>query len=253
VTATTVLAPLGCPPPWAVSAARQAAAARAAAPARTRTLTVPLVASGEWFWELVGSDEVEDVRAATVTEDAWAWGLVAAPALLLLQVVATDLLRLVVPTPVLALELLLAFLALAYADAARLRAAGLRSPSPWAGVVPPVYLFQRYAVTRDPRVPLAWMGVAAAATLLSVAVDARLAPVTLPSDRVETRLYEQLFAGDLPLDTSSATISCPAFSRRWVGQDFRCTGTDRNGSVPLEVSVLDRSGALATQPLQAAP
>jgi hypothetical protein len=252
VTASTVIAPLGCPPPWAVSAARHAAASRATASARAVTLRVPLVSPDEWFWDLVGTDEVEQAQARTATDDTWAWALVWVPALLVLQVIATDLLRLVVPAPVVMAEVLLAFVALAHLDAARLREAGVPAPSPWAALLPPVYLFQRYGVTRDVRIPMAWMGVAAAATLMSVLVDARLAPVPLGSDRVVTSLYEQLFAGELPLDTSSATITCPAFSQRWVGQDFRCTGTDRNGSVPLEVSVLDRTGALATQPLEAA-
>jgi len=250
VTVSAAVVPLSCPPPWAVSAARRAAASRTTA--RPVTLRIPLVSSNDWFWEAVGTDEVEDVADVPATDDAWAWALVAAPALLLLQVVATDLLRIVVPPVVLGAELLIACALLARVDAARLRAAGLDAPSPWAALLPPAYLFQRCGVTRDPRIPMAWMGVAAAATLMSVLVDARLAPVPLPSDRVETALYEQLFSGDLPLDAGSATISCPAFSLRWVGQDFRCTGTDRNGSVPLEVSVLDRTGALTTQPLEAA-
>ena len=252
MTATTVLAPLGCPPPWAVDAARRAVAARTPAPTRAVALRLPLVAPDAWFWDLVGSDEVEVEPDVPATDDSRAWALVATPALLLLQVVATDLLRIAVPGLVLTAELLLASVLLARSDAARLRSHGLPAPSLWTAVVPPLYLLQRYGVTRNPLVPMAWMGAAAAATLLSLLVDARLAPVHLRSDEVETSLYVQLLDGRLPLDAESATISCPTFSLRWVGQDFRCTGADREHSVPLEVSVMDRSGALTTQPLEAA-
>jgi hypothetical protein len=94
---------------------------------------------------------------------------------------------------------------------------------------------------------------AAAASVALVVVDARLAPVPVGSQTVENALYEQLFEGRLPLQAQTGVISCPAFSSRWVGQDFRCMGTDAHHSVPLEVTVLNRSGALSWQPLQAAP
>jgi hypothetical protein len=215
-------------------------------------LRVPLVAPGDWFWELVEPDEVEEPTALPKTDDSFAWGMALVPGLLVLQVVATDLLRLAVPGVLLFAELLAASVVLAHLDAARLRAAGLDAPPALAALVPPLYLFRRYGANREPVVPVAWLGMAAAATLVSLLVDARLAPVLLPSQQVEATLYEQLFEGRLPLDARTATISCPAFSVRWVGQDFRCTGSDREHSLPLEVSVLDRNGAVTTQPLEAA-
>jgi hypothetical protein len=250
VTASTVLTPLGCPPPWAVSTATRAAASRTSA--RHVSLRLPLVVAGDWFWELVEADEQEDPASKPATDDSYAWAVALVPALLVLQLVATDLMRIAVPGFVLFAELLLLCVAFACVDAARLRAAGLDAPSPLAALLPPLYLFQRYGLTRDPVLPVAWLVVAAGATLLSLVVDARLAPVSLPSQQVEARLYEQLFQGRLPLDAQTATISCPAFTARWVGQEFRCTGTDRERSVPLEVSVVDRTGALATQSLEAA-
>lgn len=253
MTATTAFVPLTCPPPWVVGAAGRAAAARAASPRPAVSLRVPLVAGDEWFWEVVGTDEVEHPVEVVRTDDKRVWGLVAAPLGLVLQVALADLLQVVVPGPVLALELVMAGLLLARADAMRLTARGLAAPSPWSALLPPLYLFRRTGITHDVRMPLAWFGVAAFAAVMSVVVDGRLAPVHLPSHAVENVLYEQLFERQLPLDALTGTIQCPAFSQRWVGQDFRCVGTDDKGTIPLEVTVVDRSGALTWQPLRATP
>ncbi|HUR52315.1 MAG TPA: hypothetical protein VMZ11_09340 [Mycobacteriales bacterium] len=248
---TPVALPLTCPPAWTVRATARTATTRAATPAApARTLRVPLVAPDEWFWDRVGADEVVEAVPAVRTDDGPAWGIVALPAALLAQVVVADLAQLAVPGVLLLAELAVALVLLARVDAGRLRAQHLEAPSPWAALLPPLYLFRRARLTQDVRLPLAWFGVAAAVTLATALVDARLAPLQLPSSQVEAVLYEQLFEGKLPLDARTGTISCPGFTERWVGQDFRCSGNDATHSIPVEVSVLDRHGALSWQALK---
>lgn len=209
----------------------------------------PVSEDNGWFFEMLRPEpcHVPLRRPAIEVDEGKAWLMLAVPVVVPLEWAVLGAMRVAVPGWLVLLEALALLVLLARADASALARKGVRAPSTWAALVPPLYLSMRARGARSGVRPFLGSLAVATGLLGAAAVGETLAPVPVRSDAVEDLLYQRVFDWDIALDPGTAVVSCPSFDRAWVGQPVACRGWDAQRSLTLEVTPLDRAGRVSWQ------